>query len=36
MTVKIKDITELSEQILQMWGFSIEETKLITKILCEN
>lgn len=31
MTVKIKDLTELSEKIIQKWGFSDEEAKLITE-----
>ncbi len=31
MTVKINDLTELSEKIIQKWGFSDEEAKLITE-----
>ncbi len=31
MRVKIKDLTELSEKIIQKWGFSDEEAKFITE-----
>jgi LDH2 family malate/lactate/ureidoglycolate dehydrogenase len=36
MEIKISEITKLSERILQKWGFSVEEAKLITANFIEG